>query len=67
MSDIGILNDPLSLALIALLLGSPGLALERSPAAGSGCWAGFISPITCSTCPSPDWLLPHKSCQTRHK
>ena len=27
MSDIGILNDPLSLALIALLLGSPGLAL----------------------------------------
>ncbi len=27
MSDIGILNDPLSLALIALLLGSTGLAL----------------------------------------
>jgi Na+/proline symporter len=27
MSDIGILNDPVSLALIALLLGSPGLAL----------------------------------------
>jgi len=27
MSDIGILNDPLSIALIALLLGSPGLVL----------------------------------------
>ena len=27
MSDIGILNDPVSLALMTLLLGSPGLAL----------------------------------------
>ena len=27
MSDIGILNDPLSLMLIALLFGSPGLAV----------------------------------------
>ena len=27
LSDIGILNDPVSMALTALLLGSPGLAL----------------------------------------
>ncbi len=27
MSDIGIMRDPLSIALIALLLGSPGLPL----------------------------------------
>ena len=27
MSDIGILSDPLSIALIALLLGSPGFVL----------------------------------------
>ena len=27
MSDIGILNDPLSLILIALIFGSPGLLL----------------------------------------
>jgi hypothetical protein len=27
MSDIGILNDPLSIAFIALLFGSPGLPL----------------------------------------
>jgi Na+/proline symporter len=27
MSDIGILNDPLSIAFIALLFGSPGLAI----------------------------------------
>jgi Na+/proline symporter len=27
MSDIGILNDPLSIAFIALLFGSPGLVL----------------------------------------
>jgi Na+/proline symporter len=27
MSDIGILNDPVSLIVIALLLGSPGLLL----------------------------------------
>ena len=27
MSDIGIMNDPLSIAFIALLFGSPGLAL----------------------------------------
>ena len=27
MSDIGILNNPLDLALIALLIGAPGLAL----------------------------------------
>jgi Na+/proline symporter len=27
MSDIGILNDPLSIAFIALLFGSPGLAV----------------------------------------
>ena len=27
MSDIGILNSPLSIALLALLLGSPGLAI----------------------------------------
>jgi hypothetical protein len=27
MSDIGILNDPASLALLALIIGAPGLAL----------------------------------------
>jgi Na+/proline symporter len=27
MSDIGILNDPLSLALVFLIIGSPGLPL----------------------------------------
>jgi len=27
MSDIGILNSPLDLALLALLIGSPGLAI----------------------------------------
>jgi Na+/proline symporter len=27
MSDIGILNDPLSLAFVFLIIGSPGLAL----------------------------------------
>jgi Na+/proline symporter len=27
MSDIGILNDPLSIAFVTLLLGSPGLPL----------------------------------------
>ena len=27
MSDIGILNDPVSMALMALILGSPGLAV----------------------------------------
>jgi hypothetical protein len=36
MSDIGILNDPVSLALIALLLGSPGLALGAI--AGAFAW-----------------------------
>ena len=33
MSDIGILNDPLSLIAIALLLGSPGLMLGGIPGA----------------------------------
>ena len=33
MSDIGILNDPISLIAIALLLGSPGLALGGIPGA----------------------------------
>ena len=33
MSDIGILNDPTSLITIALLLGSPGLALGGIPGA----------------------------------
>ncbi|HVZ53198.1 MAG TPA: hypothetical protein VG986_14620 [Pseudolabrys sp.] len=52
MSDIGILNDPLSIALIALLLGSPGLVLgaligaltwrrHRIAAALIGAVAGF--------------------------
>ncbi len=27
MSDIGILNDPASMALVALIIGSPGLAV----------------------------------------
>jgi hypothetical protein len=34
MSDIGILNDPVGLALIAFLLASPGLAV--------GCLAGAL-------------------------
>ena len=33
MSDIGILNDPLSLMAIALLFGSPGLLLGGIPGA----------------------------------
>ena len=33
MSDIGILNDPLSLIAIALLFGSPGLLLGGIPGA----------------------------------
>ena len=33
MSDIGILNDPVSLVVIALLFGSPGLLLGGIPGA----------------------------------
>jgi Na+/proline symporter len=33
VSDIGILNDPVSLIAIALLLGSPGLVLGGIPGA----------------------------------
>jgi Na+/proline symporter len=33
MSDIGILNDPLSLIAIALIFGSPGLVLGAIPGA----------------------------------
>ena len=33
MSDIGILNDPVSLIVIALLFGSPGLLLGAIPGA----------------------------------
>lgn len=33
MSDIGILNDPISLIAIALILGSPGLLLGGIPGA----------------------------------
>ena len=33
MSDIGILNDPVSLIAIALLLGSPGFVLGSLPGA----------------------------------
>ena len=33
MSDIGILNDPVSLIAIALLLGSPGILLGAIPGA----------------------------------
>jgi Na+/proline symporter len=33
MSDIGILNDPVSLIVIALLLGSPGFLLGAIPGA----------------------------------
>jgi Na+/proline symporter len=33
MSDIGILNDPMSLIVIALLLGSPGFLLGAIPGA----------------------------------
>jgi Na+/proline symporter len=33
VSDIGILNDPISLIAIALLLGSPGLLLGAIPGA----------------------------------
>ena len=33
MSDIGILNDPVSLIVIALILGSPGLLLGAIPGA----------------------------------
>jgi Na+/proline symporter len=33
MSDIGILNDPVSLIAIALLFGSPGLLLGAIPGA----------------------------------
>ena len=38
MSDIGILNSPLSIALLALLLGSPGLAIGAI--AGALAWRG---------------------------
>jgi Na+/proline symporter len=52
MSDIGILNGPLSIAFIALLIGSPGLALgavagaliwrrHRRWGPASGALAGF--------------------------
>jgi Na+/proline symporter len=33
MSDVGILNDPVSLIAIALLLGSPGIVLGAIPGA----------------------------------
>jgi Na+/proline symporter len=33
VSDIGILNDPVSLIVIALILGSPGLLLGAIPGA----------------------------------
>jgi Na+/proline symporter len=33
LSDIGILNDPISLIVIALILGSPGLLLGGIPGA----------------------------------
>ena len=33
MSDIGILNDPVSLIVIALIIGSPGLLLGAIPGA----------------------------------
>ena len=57
MSDIGILNDPVSLALMALLLGSPGLALgalagalawrrRRLTGAALGALASFGSRLT---------------------
>jgi hypothetical protein len=36
MSDIGILNDPLSLALVFLMIGSPGLPLGAI--AGAWLW-----------------------------
>jgi Na+/proline symporter len=53
MSDIGILNSPFALALIALVLGSPGLAIggllgalawrrHRVWGAGLGGAAGFV-------------------------
>jgi hypothetical protein len=52
MSDIGILNDPASLALLALIFGAPGLALggvigaltwraHRFAGAGLGALFGF--------------------------
>jgi Na+/proline symporter len=52
MSDIGILNDPSSLAVMALIFGSPGLLLgavigavlwrsHRFAGAGIGAVAGF--------------------------
>ena len=57
MSDIGILNDPLSIAFIALLFGSPGLAVgaiagalawRRHRIAGAliGAVAGFAACLT---------------------
>ena len=57
MSDIGILNDPVSLALMALLLGSPGLALgalagaliwrrRRLTGGALGALAGFGARLT---------------------
>jgi Na+/proline symporter len=53
MSDIGIFNDPLSIAFIALLLGSPGLPLgaiggalawrrHRVVGAAVGALVGFV-------------------------
>jgi Na+/proline symporter len=57
MSDIGILNDPSSLAFLALIFGSPGLLLgavigavlwrgHRFAGAGIGAVAGFALWLT---------------------
>ena len=53
MSDIGILNDPLSITIIALLFGNPGLAVgaiawRRHRIAGAliGAVAGFVVCLT---------------------
>jgi Na+/proline symporter len=57
MSDIGILNDPLSMIAIALIFGSPGLLIggiagalawrrHRIAGAISGAAAGFILWLT---------------------
>lgn len=44
MSDIGILNDPLSIALIASLFGSPGLAVG----ALAGALIGALADSSCA-------------------
>jgi hypothetical protein len=54
VSDIGILNDPVSLIAIALLLGSPGLLLGAIP--GALLWrrhriAGALLGAVAASCP----------------